>query len=66
MTTLFDVILPVFLIIGFGYLVAWRKMFSEVGVDGLMRFAQNFAVPVLLFMTNKKLWAPHKGPRKPD
>lgn len=55
MTTLFDVILPVFLIIGFGYLVAWRKMFSEVGVDGLMRFAQNFAVPVLLFTNVAKL-----------
>ncbi|MFT4014009.1 MAG: AEC family transporter [Paracoccus sp. (in: a-proteobacteria)] len=49
MTVLIDVILPVFLIIGFGYLVAWRKVFSEVAVDGLMRFAQNFAVPVLLF-----------------
>lgn len=49
MTILFDVILPVFIVIGFGYLVAWRKMFSEVAVDGLMRFAQNFAVPVLLF-----------------
>lgn len=49
MTVLFDVILPVFIVIGFGYLVAWRKMFSEVAVDGLMRFAQNFAVPVLLF-----------------
>lgn len=55
MTILFDVILPVFIIIGFGYLVAWRKMFSEVGVDGLMRFAQNFAVPVLLFTNVARL-----------
>ncbi len=55
MTVLFDVILPVFLVIGFGYLVAWRKMFSEVAVDGLMRFAQNFAVPVLLFGAMAKL-----------
>ena len=55
MTVLFDVILPVFIVIGFGYLVAWRKMFSEVAVDGLMRFAQNFAVPVLLFVNVARL-----------
>lgn len=55
MTILFDVILPVFIIIGFGYLVAWRKMFTEVAVDGLMRFAQNFAVPVLLFTNVARL-----------
>lgn len=55
MTILIDVILPVFIIIGFGYLVAWRKMFSEVAVDGLMRFAQNFAVPVLLFTNVARL-----------
>lgn len=48
MSNLIDVILPVFLIIGFGYLVSWRGMFSESAVDGLMRFAQTFAVPVLL------------------
>lgn len=48
MTALMDVILPVFLVIGFGYLVAWRGMFTESAVDGLMRFAQTFAVPVLL------------------
>ncbi|TWI29680.1 AEC family transporter [Paracoccus sulfuroxidans] len=55
MTILFDVILPVFIIIGFGYVVAWRKMFSEIAVDGLMRFAQNFAVPVLLFANISRL-----------
>ena len=48
MSVLIDVILPVFLVIGFGYVVAWRGLFSEGAVDGLMRFAQNFAVPVLL------------------
>ena len=49
MTALFDVILPVFLVIGFGYLVAWRGWFAPAGVDGLQRYAQNFGVPVLLF-----------------
>ncbi|WP_323716942.1 AEC family transporter [Paracoccus aminovorans] len=55
MTILFDVILPVFIIIGFGSLAAWRRMFSELAVDGLMRFAQNFAVPVLLFANVARL-----------
>lgn len=55
MNVLFDVILPVFIVIGFGYVVAWRKMFTEVAVDGLMRFAQNFAVPVLLFTNVARL-----------
>lgn len=49
MTALLDVILPVFLVIGFGWLAAWRGWMSESAVDGLMRFAQNFALPVLLF-----------------
>lgn len=49
MQALLDVILPVFLVIGFGYLAAWRHWFSESGVDGLMSFTQNFAIPCLLF-----------------
>lgn len=49
MTALIDVILPVFLVLGFGYAAAWRGLFSESAVDGLMRFATNFAVPCLLF-----------------
>ncbi|WP_299905127.1 AEC family transporter [uncultured Paracoccus sp.] len=55
MSDLFTVILPVFLVIGFGYLVAWRGWFSESAVDGLMRYAQNFAVPVLLFSSIARL-----------
>ncbi|WP_347267011.1 AEC family transporter [Paracoccus sp. (in: a-proteobacteria)] len=55
MTILFEVILPVFIVIGFGYLAVWRKLFSELAVDGLMRFAQNFAVPVLLFVNVARL-----------
>jgi malonate transporter and related proteins len=50
MGTLIDVILPVFLVIGFGYVAAWKGLFNENAVDGLMRFAQNFAVPSLLFL----------------
>ncbi len=55
MSTLFDVVLPVFLVLGFGYVAAWRGLFSESAVDGVMRFAQNFAVPVLLFQSIAKL-----------
>lgn len=49
MQALLDVILPVFLVIGAGYLAVWRGYFSQAGVDGLMRFTQNFAIPCLLF-----------------
>ena len=55
MSALFDVVLPVFLVIGFGYAVAWRGLFSEDAVDGVMRFAQNFAVPLLLFQSMARL-----------
>ena len=49
MTALLDVILPVFLVIGFGYIAVWRGLFSDAGVDGLMKFTQSFAIPCLLF-----------------
>ena len=49
MQALVEVVLPVFLLIGFGYAVVWRGLFPETAVDGLMSFAQNFAIPCLLF-----------------
>ena len=55
MTDLLDVILPVFLIIGFGYLAAYAKLFDDGTVDGVMRFAQNFAAPALLFKSVAQL-----------
>lgn len=55
MQALIDVILPVFVVIGFGYLFVWRGWFTEVGVDQLMKFAQNFAVPCLLFQAIARL-----------
>ncbi|MES2667003.1 MAG: AEC family transporter [Pseudomonadota bacterium] len=51
MNALIDVILPVFLVIGFGYVAARAGWFSESAVDGVMRFAQTFALPVLLFQS---------------
>jgi len=49
MGALINVILPVFLVLGFGYVAVWRKVFSDENIDGLMQFTQNFAIPCLLF-----------------
>ena len=55
MSALLDVIIPVFLIIGFGYCTVWTKLFSIDTIDGLMKFSQNFAIPVLLFNAISKV-----------
>jgi malonate transporter len=55
MQALLDVILPVFFVVGFGYVVVWRKVFSTAAVDGLMTYTQNFAIPCLLFMALIKI-----------
>lgn len=49
MQALINVILPVFIVIGAGYVIAWRGLVSEAGFDGLMRYASHFAVPCLIF-----------------
>lgn len=49
MAALIDVILPVFIVIGFGYLAVWRGYISDQAIDSLMKFAQGFAIPALLF-----------------
>lgn len=55
MQALIEVILPVFLVIGFGYLAVWRGWFSDAGVEGLMTFTQKFAIPCLLFAAIARL-----------
>ena len=55
MSALIDVILPVFLVIGFGYAAARVGLIPDLAVDGIMRFAQNFAVPCLLFSSIARL-----------
>lgn len=55
MSALLDVIMPVFLVIGFGYAMARLGMFDAAAADGVMRYAQNFAVPVLLFRSIAQL-----------
>jgi predicted permease len=49
MQALLEVVLPVFLVIGYGYFARWRGWISDDAVESLMKFAQNFAVPTLLF-----------------
>lgn len=49
------VTLPVFLIIGAGYLAVWRGLFHQGQVDGLMVFSQSFAIPCLLFLAMARL-----------
>lgn len=49
MSALLEIILPVFVVIGFGYLAVWRGFFSDAGADSLMYFTQTFAIPCLLF-----------------
>ena len=49
MQALLEVVLPIFVILGFGYLAVWRGWFSDSGVNALMVFTQTFAIPCLLF-----------------
>jgi malonate transporter and related proteins len=49
MSALLDVILPVFLLIAAGYGAARAGILPPSAVDGIMTFAQSFALPVLLF-----------------
>jgi malonate transporter len=55
MQALVDVILPVFLVVALGYGVVWRGWMGDATVDGLMNFAQNFAIPCLLFLAISQL-----------
>jgi malonate transporter and related proteins len=55
MQALVDVILPVFLVVAFGYAVVWRGWMSEATIDALMKFTQNFAIPCLLFLAIARL-----------
>lgn len=49
MQAVFDIILPVFVVIGFGYVLTWKKIFGETVIDALVNFTQNIAIPCLLF-----------------
>jgi Predicted permeases len=59
MEALLQVILPVFLVVGGGYLAAWRNWMAPGGIDGLMKFAQSVAIPMLLFLAMMRLDLAH-------
>ena len=49
MLSIFMTVMPVFLIIGTGYIVMWRKLMPESTIDAFALFAQKYAIPCLLF-----------------
>jgi len=55
MQDLFNIILPVFLVIGIGYIGTRRGYMSSDQIDGLMKYTQNFAIPCLLFTAIARL-----------
>lgn len=55
MQVLLDVVLPVFLVIGAGYVATRQGMFKPVHIEGIMKFTQGFAIPCLLFNALAKI-----------
>jgi len=52
---LLNVVMPVFLIIGAGYIAVKLNLFKLSAVDGLMAFTQGLAIPCLLFLNIMRL-----------
>ncbi|GAA6206731.1 AEC family transporter [Cognatishimia sp. WU-CL00825] len=50
MQEIISIVLPVFIIVGLGYVANWRSWLVDTHFDALMKFATNFAVPCLLFV----------------
>ncbi len=50
-----QIVLPVFLLVGAGYLAAKCKLFNSDQADTVMKFAYTFAIPALLFSAVAKL-----------
>lgn len=55
MGALIDIIMPVFFVIGFGYVAVRAGYFSDANVDALMRFTTRFAIPSLLFLAISRI-----------
>ena len=55
MLGLIDAVLPVFLVVGSGYVLVRYGFFSDETVGALMKFAQSFAIPCMLFMALVRL-----------
>ena len=53
--TLLGVVLPVFMIIAAGYLAVRTSYLPETLIDGVVKYAVSFAVPVLLFLSMTRI-----------
>lgn len=51
MDALASIVLPVFALLGIGYLAAWTRLLPERAADGLAAYVFNLAVPLLVFRT---------------
>ena len=49
MLSILNVIAPVFILIGLGFLAVRMKLYPQAGVGGLIAYVNNFATPCLLF-----------------
>ena len=63
MLSILVIVLPVFFVVGVGYVAAWRRIISAEGIDGVMTYAQTFAVPCLLFAAISRIDLSHFDPR---
>ncbi len=55
MLTIFNIVLPVFLVVGAGYAAAKFDLIADASVDALMKFTQTYAIPCLLFLSIYRL-----------
>lgn len=55
LTGLLLIVLPVFLVVGLGFGAVRARLFPDAGVDALIAFATNIAVPALLFRSIYRL-----------
>ena len=54
-STLSEIIAPVFFVVAAGYIIAFFKFITQKEISGLMWFAQSIALPSLLFINVTKL-----------
>lgn len=55
MLQILQIVLPVFLVIGTGYVTAYLKIFTSEQSNALMRFATQIAIPCLLFLAISRI-----------
>ena len=55
MLSIIEIVLPVFLVVGAGYIALKREILPEPTGDILMKFTQTFAIPCLLFLALYRL-----------